>query len=199
MTKDKLEEIKAYVKRKMDKSNDPLHEWKHAKRVCENCRKIVKALNLEDKVDYNLLQATCYLHDINHIYYPPGILNYFFETRNSKRVLPKILSKLKIKGSEKKIIEDAVYSSSFSFPFRKLNKDKDLYTQVLQDADTLDFFNKDRIKSFLRYKRKFFFLRLIAPFSHWAINFGRKKLCKYLNFPQISEKYEINKSKIFIN
>jgi HD superfamily phosphodiesterase len=178
----------------MKGSKDPQHEWKHARRVGKNCRTIIQSLNLDNKVDNNLLQAACYLHDINRVYYPPGFINYFFETRNSKKILPEILSTLGLKESEKTTIENAIYSSSFSFPFKKLNKDKDLYTQILQDADTLDFFNKDRVKSFEKSKGKYFFYKIVGALSNWAVKYGRRNIKNYLNFPELAEKTNVQKS-----
>jgi hypothetical protein len=146
-------------------------------------------LDLKNKIDLNLLQAICYLHDINHAYYSPGLFNYFFETARSKKILPKVLNELEIGETEKNIIENAIYSSSFSFPFRNLNKDGDLYTKILQDADTLDFFNQERVESFNKAKSRFYFYRLLGLFSDWAVNYGRKNLDKYLNFPIAAKLY----------
>lgn len=194
MNKKKLREIITFVKREMKKSKDPTHEWEHVKRVAENCQTIIKLLHIKNDVDSNLLQAICFLHDINRAYYPPGIFNYFFETHNSKKVLPKILSELGVKKLEKHIIENAIYSSSFSFPFRKLNKNRDLYTQILQDADTIDFFNGDRVKKYKKHKNEYLFFRFLSPFSETAINYGRKNLKIFLNFPQIASKFYVQKN-----
>ena len=154
MTGKKLRQVKSWVKKEAAKVKDPQHGWRHVKRVADNAKKIVESLGLESKVDINLLQAACFFHDINRVYYSPTLFNYFFETRHSKLVLPQVFRELGIKGNEREIIENAIYSSSFSFPFKKLNKNGNLYTQVLQDADTLDFFSKEREKSFMVYSDK---------------------------------------------
>jgi hypothetical protein len=178
----------------MKGSKDPQHNLEHFRRTAENSLKIADTLRVENKVDINLLQAICYLHDINHAYYNPGLINYFFETNRSKEVLPNVLNELRIGEKEKNIIKNAIYSSSFSFPFKRLNKNKDLYTQILQDADTLDFFHPDRIKSFNRSKNKYFFYKIIGLFSNWAVKNGRKNLSNYLNFPEIAKEEYVQKN-----
>jgi len=104
-----------------------------------------------------------------------------------------VLDELGIRSSEREVIENAIYSSSFSFPFRRLNKNKDLYTQILQDADTLDFFSKEREKSFDKVKKDFGFYNILGLVSTGALKYGRKNLSKYLNFPQLAKEYYVPK------
>ena len=110
MTEKKLRKVKHWVKNEIENIRDPQHGWNHLQRVSDYARKIVKSLELENKVDINLLQAACYLHDISQANYSPGFLNYFLESRRLKLVLPKILSKLEVDNSERRIIEKAIYS-----------------------------------------------------------------------------------------
>jgi len=42
-----------------------------------------------------------------------------------------------------------------------LNKNEDLYTKILQDADTLDFFSKERERDFSKSKVKTVFVLFI--------------------------------------
>jgi HD superfamily phosphodiesterase len=194
VTKDKLREIKELVEKKTCNIKDFQHDCEHAKRVAKNALNIVQILGLNEKINLNLLEATCFLHDINYATFKPSLTNYFFEGNRTKKILPKILTGLGIKKDEKDIIENAIYNSSFSFPFRKLNKTKDLYSQLLQDADTIDFFSDERIKSFKKSQQKFFFYKLLSPLSSWAVRFGRKNLSKYLNFPKLAEYYYVSKN-----
>lgn len=187
MTKTQLNKVKIFVKQRTSKLKDPQHGWSHLSRVANYAMHITKTLSADKKIDTNLLQAACFLHDINHTYYSPGIFNYFLESKRLKKVLPKILSELSIPESEKEIIENAIYSSPFSFPFRKLNKDKDLYTQILQDADTLDFFSKERERSFKSAVKDFSFYAFLSLFSNWALKYGRKNLYDFLNNPEIAK------------
>ena len=194
MTESDLKEVKTFVKKTVSNNKDPQHGWKHLQRVVSFAEMIVGSLEVEGKIDINLLLAACYLHDINRAYYAPTLVNYFLETRNSKKILPVIINELNIKGSEKKIIENAIYSSSFSFPFKRLNKKGDLYTKILQDADTLDYFSKEREASFNKAKKDFRFYAFLGLFSGWALNYGRNNLKNYLNFPQIAKEDYVPKS-----
>jgi 5'-deoxynucleotidase YfbR-like HD superfamily hydrolase len=190
MTKAKLEQIENFVKNKTANLKDLQHSYDHLQRVAKFAIKITQSLKIENKIDKNLLLACCYLHDINNAFYSPGFINYFSEPKRLKLVLPSILDQINVDRHEKKIIENAVYSSPFSFPFRKLNKDQDIYAQILQDADTLDFFSKEREISFKKARNFFSFYAFLGLFADWGLRYGRKNLKKYLNFPQLAqEKY----------
>jgi len=187
MTDSKLEEVKKLVKEKTKNIKDQQHSWQHLQRVAEYAKKIVKSLMVEGNIDLNLLLAACYLHDINHVFYAPSLINYFLEPKRLKATLPKVLSELKIDGYDRIIIENAIYSGSFSFPFKKLNRDKNLYTKILQDADTIDFFSSEREVSFKKMVKDFRFYSFLGMFSKQALKFGRTNLGDYLNFPQLAE------------
>jgi hypothetical protein len=191
VTSDKLKEVEKFVEEKTCNIKDLQHNCEHAKRVAKNAREIVKLLGLEENIDTNLLQAICLLHDINFATNKPGLINYFLEGRRAKKTLPKILTDLGIKDDEKSIIENAIYNSSFSFPFKKLNKGKDLYLQLLQDADTIDFFSDERVKNFQISQKNYLFYKLLSPLSNRAVNYGRKNLGKYLNFPKLAKYYYV--------
>ena len=186
MTQEKLFKVKNFVNEKVRGISDPQHGFKHLERVADFAQKIVKTLKVENKIDVNLLLAACFLHDINHTFYSPGLLNYFLERVRLKKVLPKVLTQLDIDADDKTILENAIYLSPYSFPFKKLNRSGDLYTKILQDADTLDFFSGQRENSFKRAKKKIYFYKVLDLFSKRALAFGRKKIANYLNFPRLA-------------
>lgn len=194
MTEKELDKVKNLVNDKVRKISDLQHGFMHLTRVAKNAKKIVKTLKVEDKIDLNLLLAACFLHDINHAYYPPGLFNYFLEPKQLKKVLPNVLNELDFNERERTIVENAVYKSPFSFPLKKLNVNGDLYTKILQDADTLDFFSKQREKDFQKSKRHVLFYQVLGLFSSFALNYGRKKIEKYLNFPEIAKEDYVQKS-----
>ncbi len=194
MTESKLTEVINFVKGKANRIQDPQHGWKHVDRVADYAQKIVRLLGVEGKIDIHLLLAACYLHDISHATYSPSLMNYFFESRRLKVILPGVLSKLEVDENERRTIENAIYSSPYSFPFKKLNKEVDWYTQILQDADTLDFFSKEREKSFAKARKKYVFYAILGLFSKWTFNYGRRNLNNYLNFPQLKEVLYVQKS-----
>ena len=194
MIETKLNKIKNRVNYKVKDINDLQHGWMHLHRVANNAQEIVKTLKIEGKIDLNILLAACYLHDINHTFYSAGLFNYFLEKKRLKKVLPKFLARLDINKDEKVIIENAIYSSSFSFPFKMLNRNEDLYTKILQDADTLDFFSKERERDFNKSKKNVLFYSLLGLFSGSVLNYGRKNIENYLNFPGIAKESYVQKS-----
>ena len=194
MTEAQLFKVKNLVNERVRGIADPQHGWKHVRRVANFAQKIVEFQRMEDKIDIHLLLAACYLHDINHTFYSPGLLNYFLEKKRLKKVLPKVLSQLDIDEREKGILENAIYSSPFSYPFKMLNPNGDLYTKILQDADTLDFFSKEREDSFKRAKKNILFYALLGLFSRQALAYGRKNIANYLNFAQLAKEPYVQKS-----
>ena len=193
MTEAQLFKVKNLVNDMVREIADPQHGFKHLERVANFAQKIVKTLKVENKIDVNLLLAACFLHDINHTFYSPGLLNYFLERARLKKVLPKVLAELDINADDKTILENAIYLSPFSFPFKKLNRSGDLYTKILQDADTLDFFSYERENSFKRAKKKITFYAFLGMFSKRALSYGRKNIANYLNFAQLANEYYIQK------
>jgi hypothetical protein len=193
VTQEKLNEVKYFVNEKVGGISDPQHGFKHLERVADFAQKIVKTLKVENKLDVNLLLAACFLHDINHTFYSPGLLNYFLERARLKKVLPKVLAELDINADDKTILENAIYLSPFSFPFKKLNRSGDLYTKILQDADTLDFFSYERENSFKRAKKKITFYAFLGLFSDRALSYGRMHIAKYLNFAQLANETYVQK------
>ena len=194
MKQSKLKEVKNGVKEEINGIKDPQHGWKHIQRVVDYAQKIVKSLRLERKIDKHMLAAACYLHDISYASYSPGLINYFLESRRLKLVLPRVLSELEIDKNERRIIENAIYSSPYSFPFRRLNIEGDLYTQILQDADTLDLFSKKREASFKKARKRFSFYAFLGLFSNWGLKYGRNNIANYLNFPQLAKELYVQKN-----
>ena len=194
MTEAELNKVKNFVNERRRKIKDPQHGFLHVQRVASFAKKIVETLKFENKIDLNLLLAACFLHDINHTYFSPGLLNYFLEKRRLKKVLPGVLAQLNIDADEKKIIENAIYSSPFSFPFKMLNPNGNLYTKILQDADTLDFFSKEREESFKKAKKKVIFYALLGLFSKYALIYGRKNISNYLNFSEVANESYVQKN-----
>ena len=84
MTEDKLKEVKEFVEKQTCDIKDLQHNCEHAKRVASNAKRIVQILKVEDKINLNLLIATCLLHDINHAIDKPSLINYFFEGKRLK-------------------------------------------------------------------------------------------------------------------
>jgi len=191
LKKSEVQKIKNFARELMKKSRDPQHDFTHLERVAKNTLRIIKMLKIEAEVDKDLLVVASYLHDVNHGHFSPSLINYFSEKRFLKKVLPGVLEKFDLSRSEKKIISEAIYNSPYSFPFKKLNRDGDLYSKILQDADTIDFFSKEREKSFHQAKKEFVFYKILGLFFWAGLEYGRKHLKNYLNFPELAEDFYV--------
>lgn len=195
MTNKELERIKETVLKRL-KDHDIKHGPDHLRRVTKNALKAVKILNLEKKIDLNLLQAICLLHDITYVQpkFKYRLADYVLERSIATRVLYPILKSLSINQSDSKKILQACSKHPHSFPFKRLNKSSDYYTKILQDSDTIDFFNQKRVTQFKRQIKPSFISGLIKPFFNPYINYGRKNLKRYLNYPQLYEKLFLSKN-----
>lgn len=187
MTEEKLSEIKEFALNKMANSSDAQHNWEHVKRVRGNALRIIKLLGLASRVDSNLMEAICFLHDLIYAEHQTSLKMYFLESVMIKNYLPKVFSAIEISPEERDIIKEAVARHTLSFPLRRLTRNRDNYTKILQDADTIDFFHKSRKKSFLGHARRPVFSKIISVAVNFTFEYGRSKIYKFLNYPELAE------------
>jgi len=189
MTNGHLGVIRKYTFKEMGRSLDLQHDFLHTERVCLNAEKIVKLLNFEKKIDINLLKAMAYLHDIHFSKVRPGLTAYIWESKILRKILPKIMDDLLIDGKERKLITEAILNHPHSIPFRKLNLGKSIYAKILQDADSVDFFSKERESNLKKSKKVSYIYWFANFFSGVIFQHGRRSMSKFLNFPEIAEHF----------
>ena len=181
-----LKKIRSFTIKEYAKSQDRQHNFAHAERVAKNALWITDVLKIKEGVDKNLLQAACYLHDIvlvrrNNGNYFSWLYNHIFEKHLNKRYLKEILECFGLPQEENKILTAAIVNHSYSIPYRLLNKQGDLYSKILQDADSLDYVSVKRADIFIKKKGKIL-THLINLYLSWIKN----DLGRYLNFPQLT-------------
>lgn len=124
------------------------HDSSHIDRVLENALSIANIVDPYKKiVDRNILKTCVLLHDLAYLEYKTNLYTWWFEGSLALKVLNKKIDLSFLSEEERKIISEAIYRHVHSFPIRTLNKKRNLYVQILQDADTLDMFSDDRFKS----------------------------------------------------
>lgn len=152
MNKSTLHHIQLFARAQYHLSKDPLHNFSHIERVVQNARRIVHTLKLQNTVDEHVLTACCYLHDVvivgennkrEGLWHQ--IKNHVREPQMNKNHLPKILQQFDLSKSEYAVIYNAIINHPHSIPYRRLNKKRDIYTKILQDADTLDYVSHERV------------------------------------------------------
>jgi hypothetical protein len=191
---DTYKKIKEYSLSEMAKLRDANHNDLHVNRVKNNALKIIRILNLESQVDLNLLKAICLLHDLPYTVKKTSLFLYIFEGSIAKRLVRKVLKNFNISKQNQRIIVDAISRHTHSFPFRKLNRKRDVYTKVLQDADTLDFFYCLRIKYYISQHDKGLFKGIRKKYSNKLINYGILNLNRFLNYPQLARSFFLGDS-----
>ncbi len=188
MTKEELTKVERYAKKVMDKGSDPVHDWRHVDRVRKIALEIVKFLKIK-RIDSNLLEACCLVHDI---YYGNKqeknlLQTYFSEARESIKVLEKArTNELEfIDYWDWRVILEAVKHHPLSFPFRILNKNRNIYCQILQDADTVDLFNQEKLVEALKKKK----ISWIHKNFKFVYDLGYNNLRFFLNKPAVADKF----------
>lgn len=189
MTGKELKEIRKKVLFLL-KNHDIKHGPDHLKRVVQNALEAAKILNLEEKLDLNLLEATCLLHDLTYVQpeFKYKITDYVLERSISTRVLYPFLKSLSINKADAEIILRSCSKHPHSFPFKKLNKTDNDYTKILQDSDTIDFFHPERVKITRKKFKDSFWKKPTLPLFDAYVNYVKKNLKKYLNYPELHEK-----------
>ena len=191
MTGSQLDKIRTFTAEEMKKSLDPQHDFVHLERVRTNALRIADLLDLNGAIDRNLLSAICYLHDLAFTARKPGLRTWFFEGRFVKKRLKRLtlLDRLGVSQEEKRIMFTAIIRHPLAFPLRRLNRRRDYYTQLLQDADTLDFYSAERLASFTVSRQRFLFYRVCSVFAGFSHRLYHRNIHKYLNFPQLAEHF----------
>jgi HD superfamily phosphodiesterase len=190
MTIKQLNSIRRFMQNCILDSN---HDFYHLNRVKQNSLKIIKILKVSDMLDVNLLQAICYLHDIIYLKKRTGLYSFILEAMLIKNELKNLLPKFGVNIHDAKTIINACTKHPYSFPFRHLNKGEDLYTRILQDSDTIDFFQEQRIQmSKEKYAKIYILEKYISFLIDKIIQHGQNNLQRYLNFPEVYEKIRIS-------
>ncbi len=186
MTYKELQKIKSYAEEIFNKSTDIQHGYSHGERVADNALKIASILEINN-IDLNLLQAACYLHDLPQSMFKHGpALRHFFENYAILKYMPDILKELKITGNEYNILMNAIRHHTFSIPYRRLNRNGDVYLKIMQDADSIDFLNDNRESNFNDIKNEFIFYHFLSLYSKKYLSYARNNSEKYFNFPELS-------------
>lgn len=193
MTGDQLKEIRQFAKKRMTKTHDPFHDFSHIERVRKNALKISKILKVDKRIDLNLLQTACLLHDLTYTRYEPGVINFFFEGKHMRKMGLEILDDFNIDNREKTILMEAFLRHTHWFIFRGLFKVKikaSIYTQILHDADKIDIFSKKRWERLREDKQKYFFYKLSWLLILIFVRLGKNNKGVFLNFPQVAKAFD---------
>lgn len=188
-----LEKIKRFSESKINNINNSMHDSDHLERVRKNADLIVKTLGLENNIDINLLHSACYLHDVpvnmQAKYFLGAIGKHLFEIGIIRKNLPNILDKFPLSHYERDVLFESLLHHTFSIPYRQLNKKGIIYTKILQDADSIDYFSYQREQKLRSIKNTSFFYFLLFVISPLYFKLGRKVIKLFLNYPQITYKY----------
>lgn len=189
MSQDQFNFLYNKAKELMQNTKDPSHDWGHIKRVMENVFKIKVKIGFKTRLNENEIQpnldnkiltvATVW-HDISYAFYKAGFLQYFKEAKRSIKIAKEYFQQAQLAHQEISLICDIILHHGLS-ELGFLNRNKTLYHQLIQDADTLDgFFNEKRIKEIEKVvKHSLYWFLVIKILKPLFFNFLTKNK-KYL-------------------
>jgi HD domain len=183
-----LQKIKSFAQEKYSQ-NKGQHDIHHVERVSTNALKICGILGKDHEIDRNLLSAAGYLHDILITNIKGNLLlplyYNFLERSINRKHLGGVIKKFNLPENESQILSEAIINHPYSIPYHILNKNNDIYSKILQDADSIDYISDARLASF---NKKMWFLSSISKFYIYLI---RKNIRYFLNFPEIAKRMEM--------
>ncbi len=179
-----LNKIKHYAKNEYNQAKDKYHDFDHIERVVKNALGITDRLKFSEGFDKNLLLAACYLHDIvitkrNNSNFLKKFYNHIFEKLLNKKYIRKILKNFSLPLNEEQILALTIINHPHSIPYHSLNRHNDLYSKILQDADSLDYISLERTRNFIYGKRK-----ILIYFFNIYLTWIRKNIRHFLNIQE---------------
>ena len=167
----------------MQKTRDPVHDWKHVLVVKENAFKIKQLLPTEIQAVFDdyLLTLICLWHDVSYTQHKSGFIQYFLEGARSAKIVRRIFRAVGVDKKEIDLVCDVIfYHPTF---FWRLNRKRGLYHQLLNDADFLENFSSGRIERAIKSTQQSLFrivvMKVLKPLGYgflkqhkiWFFNF----------------------------
>ena len=127
-----LESIRRFA-RERSEGHDAAHDLLHLRRVVENARRLVTAeLHAGQRVDHEVVEAACWLHDLVQL--PKGSGPPGEAARQSASEASRLLRELDVSDEKTDAICHAIETHSFSGGLRP----ETIEAAIVQDADRLD-------------------------------------------------------------
>ena len=183
MTNEQFDKLFNQAKELMNKSKDPVHDWRHIERVLINIEKILELLPEEKKrdLDMKILRLAAAWHDISFVFYKSGFRQYFLDHVRGSKIAKQYFEQYGLGIKEIDLIGDIIYHHNLT-EFGILNRKRSLYYQIVQDADIMDSYNcpervelaGEQVKQTpsLWYK---FVIKVLKPlFLNWLVNHPKR-------------------------
>src|SRR4030067_1525399 len=183
MTDSQLHAIVSYVTQQFTAQTNSSHNLDHLNRVWQNAHHLAHLTHHTDPQCLRLLKAVCYLHDLSYATPIPLLFQYFTEVRRTNILVTPLLRQLQVPSSDIVQITHAITHHPWSIPFRRLNPHQDYLTQILQDADSIDYFHPLRLRVALQWTAQHY-LTFMHPLINWFAKSGQDHIRLFLNLPQ---------------
>lgn len=184
MTPDQLSQIKTAVSPKFHSLNHTPHGLDHLDRVWHHAANIAALCRQTDPEFLRLLEAVCYLHDFSAAQPASFFTRYLSEARWTIAAITPLLQQVGLNQPDTAAIILAIRRHPWSIPFRRLNRGQPWLVQILQDADSLDYFHPARFKPPQARLQKSLWGKFLLPLVNWYQYFGQTHINYFLNLPQ---------------
>ncbi len=198
MTTEQFQSLFQKAKELMAVTKDANHDWSHIERVLDNIKKIMRMLpeKIRQTIDEKLLILAAVWHDVSYHQFKAGVVHYFLEGQRVGRIAEKYFLAAQLDQEKIGLLVDVVRHHTFS-TFGRLNRQRTVYHQILQDADTIDMFNASRLAQTRELARQSWFWRLTIFFEPYTRNWFRRHRDFLFNFPELIKQLERKKEIVF--
>jgi len=194
MSQDQFESLFNKAKELMQRTLDPVHDWFHIERVLANAEKIFNLLSEEKRktIDRKILKLAIAWHDISFIKHKASPWQYLFEGWRAKKIAKKYFKQFGLAKKEIRLLADIIlrhnWIEKFIYIRMFLSKKRSICYQIVQDADTLDYFHQDRIEQAkMMVKNSLFRRNLMNLLKPIFINYFYKHKRYFLNLKESLE------------
>ena len=148
MTQQQFNSLFFQAKKMMLTTKDINHNWAHLERVAANALKIKSLLSADSqsRTDDKILILAAVWHDISYAFCRAGFIQYLLEGRRSRKIVNQYFQAANLDPQEAKLIADIIVHHTFN-NFGATNRKRSFYHQIIQDADTFEMLNKERLKT----------------------------------------------------
>jgi len=177
----------------MNETKDANHNWDHIERVIENIEKIRLELpqKIQEIMDDKVLKLAAAWHDISYAFFESGFVQFFQESKRSVKIFNDFLKEAKIAKSEADLMKDVVRTHTGS-QFGLLNRGRSFYHQLVQDADTIEVFFRERLERAIKLAEEgnVFWKFAVEIYKPLTYNWYLKHYNFMYNLPGIVKKLE---------
>ena len=134
MTDNQFNQLFKKAQNLMNKTKDPVHDWRHIERVLVNIDKIIKRLpeKVVADLDMKILELAAAWHDVSFVFHKAGFWHYFIEGKEGARIARKYFKEVDLGKREIRLICSVIWMHQHSSLFILNKRRSEEHTSELQ-------------------------------------------------------------------